>query len=433
MNTSKLITVASQLRNALDKEGMTLLGRRTGFTKRLREVTPHRLALSLVSSFGSQRVESIADILRGFNALTGAAVQYKPFHNQLAKDEFPRFMEGVFSRVLEETVVRVLEPLPRGLLARFDDLWIQDGSSFAIHDGLREEFPGRFRTVKPAAVELHATMSVVRDQPIRVLIAPDVEGERDFLPREEELKGKLLLADRGYADIAYCERVQREGGDFVIRFKGDVNPMVATCSVKGRRRREFEGRPLQDVLAKLGRKPADLDVCWERGDRVIALRLLALWNPTTREHIFLATSLPREEFDPDTVAILYRLRWQVELLFKEWKSYANLHAFDTEKAPIAEGLIWAALTAALLKRFFAHAVDLVFSVPASTRRTAMALGFHLPQFLAAVVRGRGIVNQLRLLLDYLQRNGLRAHPRRDSERGRLRAGLRHAQLVAEHI
>src|SRR5205814_6997687 len=136
---------------------------------------------------------------------------------------------------------------------------------------------------------------------------------------------------------------------------------VGTCTVKGRRRSEFEGRKLQDVLVKLGRKSADFDVCWKRDDRVITLRLLALWNPTTREHVFLATSLPRDEFDQDAVAILYRLRWQVELLFKEWKSYANLHAFDTEKAPIAEGLIWAALTAALLKRFFAHAVDLVFS------------------------------------------------------------------------
>src|SRR3989442_11780194 len=29
---------------------------------------------------------------------------------------------------------------------------------------------------------------------------------------------------------------------------------------------------------------------------------------------------------------LYKWRWQVELLLKEWKSYANLHAFDTENA-----------------------------------------------------------------------------------------------------
>ena len=43
--------------------------------------------------------------------------------------------------------------------------------------------------------------------------------------------------------------------------------------------------------------------------------------------------------------------YNIELLFQEWKSYANLHAFDTEKPAIVEGLIWAAIAAAALKRF----------------------------------------------------------------------------------
>lgn len=37
---------------------------------------------------------------------------------------------------------------------------------------------------------------------------------------------------------------------------------------------------------------------------------------------------------------------------------ANLHAFDTPNAAIVEGLIWAAIGAAALKRFLAHATDL---------------------------------------------------------------------------
>ena len=38
---------------------------------------------------------------------------------------------------------------------------IQDGSSFAIKDALKEVFPGRFKKVKPAAVEAHATLGLV--------------------------------------------------------------------------------------------------------------------------------------------------------------------------------------------------------------------------------------------------------------------------------
>jgi hypothetical protein len=53
-----------------------------------------------------------------------------------------------------------------------------------------------------------------------------------------------------------------------------------------------------------------------------------------------------DPFSVDVVARLYRFRWQIELCFKEWKSYANLHRFDTANAHIAAGPIWASLCAA---------------------------------------------------------------------------------------
>ena len=431
MNTTKLTTAARQLCNALNREALTSFGREVGFTERLREVTPHRLAVSLISAMASQRVETIADILRGFNALTGANVQYKPFHNQLAKDEFPRFMEGVFRRLLEKTTLRALEPIPGSVLARFKDIVIQDGSSFAIHDALSQKYPGRFNTNRPAAVELHATMSLFRDQAIRVSMAPDVQGERDFLPTPEELVGQLLLADRGYADIDYCDAVDEVGGSFLIRFPISVNPCVQKCYLGGRSLRKYEGLSLQDVLALVGKRSVDFDVSWPRGGKMVFLRLVVLWNPQTNEHVVLATNLDRGNVDPQTVAKLYRLRWQVELLFKEWKSYANLHSFCTTKAPIAEGLIWASLAAALLKRFLCHAVEFVCSLTtgASTRRAAMALANYLPSLLLTVLRQRGSIYRLRKLLDYLSVNGRRAHPARDRQRGRLQVGLRYAHVA----
>ena len=79
----------------------------------------------------------------------------------------------------------------------------------------------------------------------------------------------------------------------------------------------------------------------------------------------------------------YKWRWQVELLFKEWKSYANLHAFDTAKAAIVEGLIWAAIAAAALKRFLAYMTQLLAEVPMSTRKVAMC-AVHV---LGGIVRG----------------------------------------------
>ena len=55
----------------------------------------------------------------------------------------------------------------------------------------------------------------------------------------------------------------------------------------------------------------------------------------------------------DEVTMLYRVRWQVELLFKELKSHNNLKKFNTKKRPIVEGLIWASLLTLIIKRAIA--------------------------------------------------------------------------------
>jgi len=111
-------------------------------------------------------------------------------------------------------------------------------------------------------------------------------------------------------------------------------------------------------------------------------------------------------------------------VFKEWKSYANLHQFDTANAHIAEGLIWAGLCAAVLKRFLAHAAQRVGKGTAmSTRRVAMCAHHILHDVVTALLDGFGLLGPLRRGLTYLLENARRANVQRDRRTGRLRAGL----------
>ena len=251
-------------------------------------------------------------------------------------------------------------------------------------DALQDTFPGRFTTVSPAAVELHATMSLFHDQAIHVHLAPDADGERQFLPAPGDLHRKLILADRGYMDIDYCRHVHHAGGSFIVRFKTGVNPVVVRARVGGRERVSWRGKTLAAIRDRLRGTSADLLVRWTHDDP--PLRLLLIWNRSMRAHMALVTNLPSEDFDLASVRELYRLRWQIELLFKEWKSYANLHAFRTANPCIAEGLIWASLAAALLKRFVAHVTELVVrGVEISTRNAAMAFRYKAPELFRAIL------------------------------------------------
>jgi DDE family transposase len=205
-------------------EDINQLGRHTGQATRLRTVTPHRLFFAVVSTLASVRVESLADLLRAFNHQNSVTVAYKAFYNRLARAGFATFMREMFARLVERLSVQTLTPEGERAVARFKDIVIQDGSSFALKSTLHGTFPGRFTTIEPAAVEVHATYSGFFDEVRAVQIAPDTEAERQFLPDPSTLPDRLLLADRGYPSVPYFEAVREQGGSFIVRLTRSYDP-----------------------------------------------------------------------------------------------------------------------------------------------------------------------------------------------------------------
>src|SRR5213596_870043 len=187
------------------------------------------------------------------------------------------------ARLIGEMTLKVLGFHKGQAFAALHHLVIQDGSALAIHDGLREVFPGRFTAVKPAAVELHATMDLLCDAPTTVVLTPDTTSEQAFLPDPKTLKGSLLLADRGYVDLGYLRRVDTHGGSFLIRAKAGMNPQVIEAFREdGKRLRSLRNKPLKAIHAKLPkRQRVELVVTWQVKAYTLRLRLLISWNRRT--------------------------------------------------------------------------------------------------------------------------------------------------------
>src|SRR5437879_11708658 len=168
------------------------------------------------------------------------------------------------SRLIGEMTLKVLGFVKGRAFGEFRRIILQDGSSFAIHDGLREVFPGRFKAIKPAAVELHTSMDRLCDAATTVVLTPDTTSEQAFLPEPPSLRDSLLLADRGYVDLHYLRRVQDEGGFFLIRAKAGMNPQVREAFREdGKRLHSLRNKALQSIHAKLPkRQRVELVVQW---------------------------------------------------------------------------------------------------------------------------------------------------------------------------
>jgi Transposase DDE domain len=427
MDHGQLSMAADKFQWVFSESLLNACGAEAKFCRRQRIITPFRLGLALTATCASQPIETLADFHRGFDALWGTTVTYKAFYNQVAKPHFADFARTMTSRRIGDMTLKVLGFKKGRAFAEFRHIILQDGSSFAIHDGLREVFPGRFKVVKPAAVELHTTMDLLCDAPTTVVLTPDTTNEQAFLPEPASLRDSLLLADRGYLDLGYLHRVGQQGGFFIIRAKAGMNPQVVEAFREdGKRLRSLRNKPLKAIHATLSKRHrVELVVEWQVEAHPLRLRLLISWNRQTKEFCYVLTNLPATRYHLDMIYRAYKWRWHVELLFKEWKSYANLHAFDTENAAIVEGLIWTAIAAAALKRFLAYMTQLLAKVPMSTRKVAMCAVHVLGAIVRALQSGDkvGLYTALEEAVTYLACHAQRAHPQRDRHIGRSQLGL----------
>lgn len=441
-----------RFRKTLQPESVEAVAAETGFVRRKRIITGSSVFWALVLTLGAQCTQYISDGLRTMNAREAWSIRYKPFWNRLAQASFPRFMRAMFARLCRDLVSEVLKAEKNSDAAFFSDIFIDDGSSFAVADGLKKVFPGRFTKVKPAAVELHAHMSVLSDQIISVALAPDKEAERQFLPSASSLPaGSLSLRDRGYIDLAYFEALQerKDGPAYLVcRATGKLNPIVEELrGAPPKLARRWKGEFLQQLQKSMLRAGVDLVVSWKRpGKKTLRLRLVVRHQKpkakrrtrgkkrerlTVKEQryaaknqfAFLLTNLP-ERFSADAIMRLYRVRWQVELAFKEWKSYANLHALQSENPSIVEGFIWASLCAALIKRALAHWAQLTHGRPISVRIAAQSGPQLLPMLIDWI---EGVAaSAFDEIMAFLAENARRTHPRRDERRPHRTLGLKWA-------
>lgn len=191
----------------------------------------------------------------------------------------------------------------------------------------------------------------------------------ESLRRFARQSGDIEIGDRGYAKAADLAAVLQAGGDFIVRTGWGSLGL-----------RQPDGAPF-DLFARLDRIPehgiaeAALALALDRaGSELLPVRLIMLRLPeaaaernrrrarrksrkqgkTIKEKtlraagfVLLVTSLPPERFTPADILALYRLRWQIELVFKRLKSLLHLDALPAKDKELARAWIYAKLIAAL--------------------------------------------------------------------------------------
>jgi hypothetical protein len=330
-------------------------GRRLGVIERQRKVDLPALVTATISSL-SATPGAQTSIFVSYLGLTGQKLAPSSFYD--------RFTEP-FANLLRELAMRTITAVRESdskdeladdlgvLLETFTDVRVADASTKLLKKFAQGWAPSTSK-IRPAGVKLHSVISLRDHLPIAHIVTPQRVHDNRAFPEATMAPGTLSLFDLGYIDVERFISAIERGAHFLTRLKSTHNPTVVDVHVGKGTKRAMRGHPLDALLAD-GRLRADhgiidLDVLLtSRGKEAVA-RVVGIEHDDGSEIHWYLTSVDRALLSGPDVAETYRLRWTIELLFKQLKSGAGLETILAWRQSAVMALIYAKVIALCLAR-----------------------------------------------------------------------------------
>ena len=194
-------------------------------------------------------------------------------------------------------------------------------------------FPwAQFRKRK-AAVKLHTLLDLRGCIPSVVIVTTGKVHDVRILDQLPIEPGAIYIVDRGYIDFTRLHSIHQTGGFFVTRAKNNF------------RFQRLYSQPVTSVALRCDQIVVPRNF-YARRNYSSKLRRIRYVDPDTQKHLTFLTNnftLPAE-----TIADLYRCRWQVELFFKWIKQHLRIKAFYGTTENAVKTQIWIAISVYVL-------------------------------------------------------------------------------------
>lgn len=332
--------------------------RETGVVRRERKIDPVIFFWVLTLGFGVRFLSTIRGLKRKYEEKAEIKLSISSFY-----DRFTPEMDDFLHRCVLHAIEFQAQQPGRVLsdkLNRFKDLVIQDSTIIRLHASLVKIWPAARSKRIAAGVKVSYVVSAIANSPKSVRIYPESTSEAKILRLGPWLKDCILLIDLGYFKYLFFDRIDRYGGYFVSRLKGNANPLIVGVNRKWRGNSvDVVGKRLRDVLPVLKREILDVEVevkfkrrkykgKQSAGNR--RFRVVCAFNSESGKYHTYLTNIPVDILSAEDIALLYSARWEIELVFKELKSHYRMDQIPIANSEIVKCLIWVAILTLMCSR-----------------------------------------------------------------------------------
>ena len=338
-----------------------------GFIKRRRTLTASSLISMLTISSLSSKPTTLVNMTSALKSIDPKIViTQSALHERLISPACLLFVQKIFAEVLRINILKVVNNSYE-LLDSFKRVLIQDCSSWKLPENLKDFYKGPGRSGSKAALKINVMYDLKNARFIHISDHAGVKSDHTLGKESLHLieKEDLILRDLGFLNVESLEKIEKVGAYYLSRLSGSI-------SLRLRK----NGKPISlEKLYDKYAKDGELDLWVFVGSEKHYCRLIAYKCPqeiadkrrrdlskysktkghkTTSENIsrkgFNAylTNVPIKIWPAIMIPTLYRVRWQIELIFKTCKSQMAINHFEGKNVNRLRILLYSKWIAILL-------------------------------------------------------------------------------------
>lgn len=335
----------------------------TGFVERESKLTGHLFLTIFTFGISIYGTPSLNDLV----GLLNAVVPHLSMTRQGLHERITEKAVAFFEKMLSSAIaVQLPKRLTAAMLTQcplFKRIFLFDSTSFQLPDELADYFRGFGGGGSDAAIKILFGYDLKSSQFFYVLengTASDHLINYAFIDKMSA--DDLEISDLGFFNIEAFGRIDEKGAFYLSRLRADVNVYLDPDAT--------QVLDLAKFLKKLKTNEAEIEVYLKKGKRIIKSRLIIERVPDEvkakrlrtinqynkkkgrqtqyRTKILAGFSLyitnTSSELVPrKAIRTLYGIRWQIELVFKSWKSNFALSKVTGKRPERIKCLIYAKL------------------------------------------------------------------------------------------
>ena len=190
---------------------------------------------------------------------------------------------------------------------------------------------------KKGGLKVHMLIDAVQSVGRFMRITEAKTHDKNFLKDIQVPKYSMLVFDKAYNYYQQFAQWTEDEVYFVTRQKTNALYEVIK-KVSSMRAKKDTARVLREELIEISYKIG-------KEIRVLELRRVCYQDEMNREYVFLSNNMT---ISAEEIALIYRKRWGIELLFKKMKQNFQLHYFYGENENAIRTQVWCTLIAQLL-------------------------------------------------------------------------------------